>query len=87
MKTEREAAFAFKLAREATGFTKATYKKGPGSRRRRIGYRRCVAPSRRERRSKTEPCPGPRRPSAGNENTTFSCEDSKSFYLRSPDVM
>jgi hypothetical protein len=33
MKTEREAAFAFKLAREATGFTKATYKKGPGSRR------------------------------------------------------
>jgi len=32
-KTEREAAFAFKLAREATGFTKATYKKGPGSRR------------------------------------------------------
>jgi hypothetical protein len=26
-KTEREAAFAFKLAREAKGFTKATYKK------------------------------------------------------------
>jgi hypothetical protein len=32
-KTEREAAFAFKLAREATGFKKATYKKGPGSRK------------------------------------------------------
>ena len=32
-KTEREAAFAFKLAREVTGFTKATYKKGPGSRK------------------------------------------------------
>ena len=32
-KTEREAAFAFKLAREATGFMKATYKKGRGSRR------------------------------------------------------
>jgi hypothetical protein len=32
-KTEREAVFAFKLAREATGFTKATYKKGPGSRK------------------------------------------------------
>ena len=31
-KTEREAAFAFKLAREATGFTKATYKKVAGSR-------------------------------------------------------
>jgi hypothetical protein len=32
-KTEREAAFAFKLAREATGRLKATYKKGLGSRR------------------------------------------------------
>jgi hypothetical protein len=32
-KTEREAAFAFKLAREATGFLKATYKKGEGSRK------------------------------------------------------
>ena len=32
-KTEREAAFAFKLAREVTGFTKATYKKGQGSRK------------------------------------------------------
>ncbi|GAC1343741.1 MAG: hypothetical protein NVSMB18_20060 [Acetobacteraceae bacterium] len=32
-KTEREAAFAFKLAREVTGFTKATYKKGAGSRK------------------------------------------------------
>ena len=32
-KTERQAAFAFKLARKATGFTKATYKKGPGSRK------------------------------------------------------
>ena len=32
-KTEREAAFAFKLAREMTGFTKAAYKKGPGSRK------------------------------------------------------
>jgi hypothetical protein len=32
-KTEREAAFAFKLAREETGFLKATYKKGEGSRR------------------------------------------------------
>lgn len=31
-KTQREAAFAFKLAREATGFTKAVYKKGAGSR-------------------------------------------------------
>jgi hypothetical protein len=31
-KTEREAAFAFKLAREATGLMKATYKKGTGSR-------------------------------------------------------
>ena len=31
-KTEREAAFAFKLAREATGYMKPTYKKGPGSR-------------------------------------------------------
>jgi hypothetical protein len=30
-KTVREAAFAVKLAREATGFVKATYKKGPGS--------------------------------------------------------
>lgn len=32
-KTEREAAFAFKLARIATGFEKATYQKGDGSRR------------------------------------------------------
>jgi hypothetical protein len=32
-KTEREAAFAFKLAREATGFLRATYAKGPGSRK------------------------------------------------------
>ncbi len=32
-KTEREAAFAFKLAREATGSVKATYQKGAGSRK------------------------------------------------------
>jgi hypothetical protein len=32
-KTEREAAFAFKLAREATGNLKATYQKGEGSRK------------------------------------------------------
>jgi hypothetical protein len=32
-KTEREAAFAFKLAREETGFVNASYKKGPGSRK------------------------------------------------------
>jgi hypothetical protein len=32
-KTEREAAFAFKLARHATGMLKATYKKGEGSRK------------------------------------------------------
>ncbi len=32
-KTEREAAFAFKLARESTGFLKATYQKGAGSRK------------------------------------------------------
>ena len=32
-KTDREAAFAYKLAREATGFKKAAYKKGPGSRK------------------------------------------------------
>ena len=31
-RTEREAAFAFKLARVAVGFHKATYKKGEGSR-------------------------------------------------------
>ena len=31
-KTGRGAAFAFKLAREATGFMKAAHKKGPGSR-------------------------------------------------------
>lgn len=31
-KTEREAAFAFKLARQATGFVKASYQKGEGSR-------------------------------------------------------
>ena len=32
-KTGREAAFAFELACEATSFKKATYKKGPGSRK------------------------------------------------------
>jgi hypothetical protein len=32
-KTEREAAFAFRLARMATGFEKATYQKGDGSRK------------------------------------------------------
>lgn len=32
-KTEREAAFAFKLARESTGNLKATYQKGEGSRK------------------------------------------------------
>jgi hypothetical protein len=32
-KTEREAAFAFKLARRATGFEKASYQKGDGSRK------------------------------------------------------
>jgi hypothetical protein len=32
-KTEREAAFAFKLAREETGSLKAAYKKGTGSRK------------------------------------------------------
>lgn len=32
-KSEREAAFAFKLARIATGFEKATYQKGEGSRK------------------------------------------------------
>jgi hypothetical protein len=32
-KTEREAAFAFKLAREATGKSKPSYKKGEGSRK------------------------------------------------------
>ena len=32
-KTEREAAFAFKLARATIGCTKATYKKGEGSRK------------------------------------------------------
>jgi hypothetical protein len=32
-RTERQAAFAFKLAREATGFTKATYQQGEGSRK------------------------------------------------------
>ena len=32
-KTEREAAFAFKLARKATGFETATYQKGDGSRK------------------------------------------------------
>jgi hypothetical protein len=33
LKTEREAAFAFRLARETTGFMKAAYKKGAGSRK------------------------------------------------------
>ena len=32
--TYRQAAFAFQLAREASGHTKATYCAGPGSRRR-----------------------------------------------------
>lgn len=32
-KSDREAAFAFKLARISTGFEKATYKQGPGSRK------------------------------------------------------
>lgn len=32
-KTEREAAFAFKLARQVTGSLKATYMKGAGSRK------------------------------------------------------
>jgi hypothetical protein len=32
-KTEKEAAFAFKLARKATGFERATYQKGEGSRK------------------------------------------------------
>ena len=32
--TYRQAAFAFQLAREATGHTKATYRAGPGRRRR-----------------------------------------------------
>jgi hypothetical protein len=33
LKTERQAAFAFRLAREATGFLKPTYKQGDGSRK------------------------------------------------------